>query len=190
MGIRCFIAIPLDAVIRKEISSFIDYLGKSGADVKWVRAENLHITLKFLGDTEEYLLPDIKEKLSNISSLHKPFTVHLSGTGLFPDRRKPRVVWIDFGGGQELSKLQETVEENLASLGYNKEKRRFSPHLTVGRVRSSRNLDSLLRGMEEQRDKDFGNIEVASFLLMKSDLKPGGAEYAAIAEFNLKKEEK
>jgi len=190
MALRCFVAVPLTPGLRNEISSFVDDLRKTKADVKWVPAENLHITLKFLGNTEPELIPEIEKRLLGIAAVQSPFTLSLSGTGLFPDRKRPRVVWIDIGKSQELKLLHENLEDNLVTFGYNKDNRNFSPHLTVGRVRSSRNLAALLRGLETQRDRDFGKIEVVSFCLMKSDLKPGGAEYTAIAQINLKKEEK
>lgn len=184
MGIRCFIAVPLDKDIKKEIASSTENLKKTGSDVRWVSVENLHITLKFLGDTDEQILPLLKEKLSIIASSSRPFSLTLQGTGVFPDQRRPRVVWIDIKDHEELMRLQEEIEEVATSLGFSREDRPFSPHLTIGRVRSPRNIAALLAALEKLKEKDFGNIDVRSVCLMKSELRSAGAQYETIMELN------
>lgn len=188
MGIRCFVAIPLDAALKKEIATSVADLKKASSDVRWVQAESLHATLKFLGDTNEDLLQPLYEKLLPVSASHRPFTLGIRGVGLFPKRGKPRVIWIDIQSYQELAKLQEDVEDALVTIGFDKEERFFSPHLTIGRVKGPRNINTLLQELEALKDKDFGTIEVRSFSLMKSELKPTGAEYTILKEFDLKKE--
>jgi 2'-5' RNA ligase len=188
VGIRCFIAIPLSDSLREGISALLDDLKKMNADIRWVRPENVHITVKFLGDIDENVLPAIRETLSKIAASQKSFTVKLSGTGFFPDKRRPRVVWVDIQEYQGLKELNEIVEESMVSIGFKREDKHFSPHLTIGRVRTQKNLSSLLEAMETLKGRDFGNIQVRLLSLMKSELKPTGAEYKTMAEFNLKGE--
>lgn len=189
MEIRCFIAINLSDSLKNEIDNSINWLRKGDSDVKWVSSENLHLTLKFLGETSEDLIKSLQEKLSMISAHHVPFEVNLKGIGIFPDKRRPRVIWINILDSDKLIKLQEALDITTVSLGYNKEIRSFSPHLTIGRVRSQKGKDMLLEAIETLKDKDFGNINVNKFSLMRSVLKPTGAQYTTLSEFHLNKEE-
>lgn len=184
---RSFIAINLDDSLRSEIDRATVGLRSGKWDVKWVSVANLHITLKFLGEISEDALQGMGETLSSIASQHESFALKLKGVGVFPDKRRPRVIWIDILESEKLIKLQEQVEDNLVTIGFTKEDRRFSPHLTIGRIKSSAGKESLLKAVETLKDKDFGNIGVNKVSLMKSDLKPAGAQYTAIAEFYLKR---
>lgn len=184
---RCFIAINIDDTLKKEIDESVVTLKKGGWDVKWVPSENLHVTLKFLGNTPEDSVQRIKESLSLITPYLEPFTLKLSGVGLFPDKRRPRVIWIDLLDSFRLKILKEKIEESLLSIGFEREDRPFSPHLTIGRIRSPKGNDSLFNAIETLKDKDFGNIGVDKISLMKSELKPTGAQYTTITEFYLKR---
>lgn len=184
---RCFVSINLPETLKREIHAAIEGLKKGNPDVKWVSAENLHITLKFLGNTGEDVAQQLAQKLSLLADRHFSFSIDLRGIGLFPDVRRPRVVWIDLFDTETLKQLQGEVEEAALTLGFEREDRPFSPHLTIGRVRSSLGKDHLLRAMETLKDRDFGNIEVNTFSLMKSDLKPTGAQYTTLSEFHLKR---
>jgi len=184
---RSFIAINLDDSLRTEIDSATAELKSGNWDVKWVSPANLHITLKFLGEIPEDALQGIRDTLLSIAPRHESFAFKLKGVGIFPDKKRPRVIWIDLLESEKLIKLQKEVENSLLTIGFNKEDRPFSPHLTIGRVRSSGGKESLLRAVETLKDKDFGNIGVNKVSLMKSELKPGGAQYTTIAEFSLKR---
>ena len=184
---RSFIAINLDDSLRNEIDRATANLKSGKWDVKWVAAANLHITLKFLGEITEDSVAELKEVLPSIASHNESFALKFKGVGIFPDRKRPRVIWIDILESDKLIKLQEQVEENLLTVGFNREDRPFSPHLTIGRVRSSAGKESLLGAVETLKDRDFGNIGVNNISLMKSDLRPGGAQYTSIAEFSLKR---
>jgi len=184
---RSFIAINLDDSLRNEIDRATAGLKSGNCDVKWVPPANLHITLKFLGEIPEDTVTELKETLLSIASHHESFAFNLKGVGIFPDKKRPRVIWIDLLESEKLIKLQKEVENSLLTIGFNKEDRPFSPHLTIGRIRSSAGKESLLRAVETLKDKDFGNIGVNKVSLMKSDLKPGGAQYTTIAEFALKR---
>ncbi len=186
---RCFVAIPIEDPLKKEIGSAISGLSSGRWDVKWVPAENLHITLKFLGDASDDSVQKVKDNLARISEDHRAFEVRLHGVGVFPDRKRPRVVWIDILDSEQLAKLQAKVEHCLVTLGFERDSRPFSPHLTIGRIRSIRDRDTFFAAMETLRDRDFGNIGVDKISFMKSDLKPAGAQYSIVAEFPLEKEE-
>ncbi len=180
---RCFIAINLNEELKMEIDRLTAHMKKGIRDVRWVPAENLHITLKFLGAVPDESVEEIREVLSQVSAHYSPFDVELRGMGLFPDRKRPRVVWIDILNSEKLIRLQEEVELFTERLGFKREERQFSPHLTIGRVRTPRTGGSLVDAVEELKNTYFGNIRVDMISLMKSDLKPTGAQYSVIAEF-------
>jgi len=185
MDMRCFIAINLEDSLKREISESTAGLRKGEWDVRWVSTENLHITLKFLGETSEGMLQDIKEKLLQASACCKPFDIRLCGVGVFPDEKRPRVIWIDLLDSDGLVRLKEEIEKSMADLGFEKEARPFSPHLTIGRVKTPKGKDSLLSAVRTLKDREFGNIRVEGFSLMRSDLRPSGARYTVMAEFKL-----
>jgi len=182
MGLRCFVAIELPAALKETIGELTRGLRASCRNVKWVPPGNLHLTLKFLGDTEESLIPEIREKLREAASSHQPFSIAFRGAGAFPDLRRPRVVWAGVQDSQAVVYLQQDVEKALSSLGFAPEVRPFSPHLTLGRVKSPGHTGLLKRGIEALGDAEFGSARVGSISLMKSDLKPSGAEYERLFE--------
>jgi len=182
---RCFIAINLGDSLKEKIGSLITELYLGNWDVKWIPAENLHITLKFLGEISAEPAEKINAILSDVSGRYCPFEVGFHGVGVFPDRRRPRVIWIDLRYPKELINMKKEVDHNLINLGFKSETTKFLPHLTIGRVRSFQGRDSLLSALEELRERDFGKIEVNKIALMKSDLKPSGAQYSVMTEFPL-----
>ncbi len=185
MGIRCFIAIDIGEELRRKIASFVRGLEEFGPDVRWLRPENLHLTLKFLGDTEETLLDGIASSLQAVASRHGGFGLRLAGTGVFPDYTRPRVVWIGVDKSEELNLLYSDIEREMEGLGYERERREFTPHLTIGRIKSREKPLALLRELRRWKDREFGKIEVSEILLMKSTLKPTGAEYERLASAGL-----
>ncbi|HWR57871.1 MAG TPA: RNA 2',3'-cyclic phosphodiesterase [Thermodesulfovibrionales bacterium] len=184
---RCFISINLPETLRKDIHGAIEVMKKGNADVKWVPADNLHITLKFLGNTDEDIARQLEGRLSALAGSHHSFRINLRGIGVFPDSKRPRVVWIGLLDTEALRKLQRDVEQTAGTAGFADEDRPFSPHLTIGRIRSSAGKSYLIKSVEALKERDFGNIEVNTFSLMKSDLKPTGAQYTTLAEFHLKR---
>ncbi|MFN3479373.1 MAG: RNA 2',3'-cyclic phosphodiesterase [Thermodesulfovibrionales bacterium] len=186
MEIRSFISINLNETLKNEINNLLTDLKKHNFDVKWVPVENLHVTLKFLGHIQMELVAKVKERLYNIVSNFKPFRLRFNGLGFFPDKKRPRVVWIDISDSDVLKYLQEMIEERLAEIGFAREEKGFSPHLTIGRIRSLRDREKLVGIVETIKDREFGIIDVDRVFLMKSDLRPGGAQYSVIAEFLMK----
>jgi 2'-5' RNA ligase len=137
LGVRCFVAVEvddpgvLDALERVQAG-----LVGSGGDLKPVERENIHLTLKFLGDVDEGLLGEVKRVVGGLN--FEPFRMNLSETGAFPNLRRPRVIWAGVSqGGDELSAIFRELEAGFVGLGFKREGRRFSPHITIARVRST-----------------------------------------------------
>ncbi|MBI5639004.1 MAG: RNA 2',3'-cyclic phosphodiesterase [Nitrospirae bacterium] len=182
MALRCFIAVEIDAAIRQMIGEVVGSLRKTGADVKWVAEKNIHITLKFLGNTEESLVGTVRESLKKKVSNHSPLSITISGVGAFPDIRRPRVIWVGIGDSPALKDLQRDVEKEMVGLGFTAEERPFSPHLTIGRIRSPKGMPAMQKELEKIMDTRFPDLEVKGITLMKSELKSGGPEYSVLAE--------
>jgi len=183
MALRCFIAVEVPGPMKRAIGDMIDNLKKSGSDVKWLRPENIHITLKFLGSTEESLLDEVKESLSKKLSPYSPFYITISGIGCFPDERRPRVVWVGtHESSGQVRDVQRAIEAEMAKFGFPSEERNFSPHLTIGRVKSREKIAALITMLGEYRQVSFGDLDVRGVTLMKSELNPAGAKYFPLAE--------
>jgi 2'-5' RNA ligase len=182
MDLRCFIAIEIPSEVKKEIAEVADILKKYDADIKWVAVENLHVTLKFLGSTPEKSLPEIRESLLKAVSLFRPFYIKINGTGVFPNRKFPRVIWVGVENGETLPKLASDIDTSVSLLGYKKEEREFKPHLTLGRVRSRKGTVSVVNELDNFGDKEFGYFIVDRIRLMRSELKPKGPEYSCLYE--------
>lgn len=184
---RTFIAIELDKEIKKALSKIQDELKTTQADVKWVEPENIHLTLKFLGEIEENKIPRISQILKDISSQTKAFMIALSELGAFGGLKYPRVVWIGIREGKtELSKLAGLIEDSLAQLKFPKEKRGFSAHFTLGRFRSGKNKDILCQKLNTTQVPELRQ-EIRSIILFKSILTSKGPLYEKISEENFKK---
>ena len=177
---RTFFAIELPADLRGEIARVQAELKRAGADVRWVRPEGVHLTLKFLGEIDPARAEPLADGAARVLAKASPAGLGVSGAGVFPDRRQPRVVWLGLGGDLDaLALAQKAVEGAAAEFGFAPEKRPFRPHLTLGRVKSGRGRAALLAALEkiEPRPVEFTAREV---VLFKSDLKPTGAVYTAL----------
>ncbi len=184
-SIRCFIGIALDETARVRVRHYQDTLIASGADVKWVEPHNLHISLKFIGAVSSETLPKITASLEGVAQKHHPFEISLAGSGAFPSLRAPRVIWIGISRGKnDLTKLFVNIESALAPEGIAQEARAFSPHLTLGRVRSPKNGTSLREALEEEFCGD-GAWKVKEFILFKSLLSSRGPRYEILRIYNL-----
>jgi len=183
---RTFIAVGISDEVREKIAQIQAELKKGEPDVKWVEPENLHITLKFLGEVSEDKLPGLIEKTRLAASGISPFRVHIIGLGSFPSLTSPRVVWVGVKTGKnELRNLSERVEGNLSDLGFAKEKREFSAHLTIGRVRSGRKKEKLVKKIEEFANYDVGEFSVDKVAIMESQLSSKGPAYKIVKELRL-----
>ncbi len=185
---RSFIAIDLPERVKSAISELQQELKKCKADIRWVKPDNIHLTLKFLGDTDEKILDRIVEATKAVCSGYSGFNLEIKSVGVFPDMRAPRVLWVGISDNDSLSGLQKSIEDGLAKLWFTPEKRRFRPHLTLGRFRSSSGKEGLYDKIEEHKNLSLGSMEVESLFLIKSELTPSGAEYTKIAGIDLKNE--
>ncbi len=183
---RTFIAIDLDEAIKKSLAAWIDELRPRAKEVRWVSPAGMHLTLKFLGEISPDFSPEVCRAVDRAVSRHPSFGLALKGTGVFPPGKKaPRVLWAGVEPNPALDSLQLEIEESLAEIGLEKEKREFHPHLTVGRVKSPRGIEELLSELEKSRHRSFGRMEVIKVTFFESLLKPSGAEYKSLAEFRL-----
>ena len=184
--IRSFLAIELPKAILEKIGEVQGDLKSSHTDVRWVIPEKIHLTLKFFGNIEEARIePMIRAIEGSIHDTHV-FSLGVKGIGVFPNLKNPRVIWmglIDRKG--ILISLQKQLETDLERIGFEPEGRAFHPHLTLGRVNSSRGKEELIRKMEEYREENFGEVSVERVILFKSDLKPTGAIYTPLREVKL-----
>jgi|MudIll2142460700_1097286.scaffolds.fasta_scaffold163860_2 2'-5' RNA ligase len=186
---RLFVAVHLSQEIRERLALVQDRLRRAQADVSWVKPANLHITLKFLGETEPKRLERIGPVLAEAARSAAPFSLAVAGVGTFGGRI-PRVVWVGVReGAAPLEALAGAVENGLARLGFPKEKRGFTPHFTLGRVRSPRNAESLLAAIRDEPTELFGTVLVERFVLMQSELDPSGSIYTALERFPLEQPE-
>lgn len=185
---RVFVAANIGPDIREALARLQAALraGAPGADVGWVRPEGIHVTLKFLGEVAEERIPGVTDALRTALEGQGPFALRCRGTGAFPNLRRPRVVWAGIGsGGEELAGIQSRVEATLLPLGFPPEGRAFTPHLTLGRVRSPKHTDLLARAIGRFEGEAFGEIVVDRIDLMRSELKPSGAVYSVVEAFPL-----
>jgi RNA 2',3'-cyclic 3'-phosphodiesterase len=185
MNVRCFIAVDLTVQVKGALRELIEVLKRHGGDIKWVRSENLHLTLKFLGGTPPELLPKISESIAVLTSSYRPFSIKVAGVGVFPGRKNPRVVWVGIHDSETLGTVKESIENAMISYGYEKEDREFRPHLTIGRVRSQRGMISTMNALNAYEGKDFGTVLIDRIKLMKSELKPSGPEYTCLYDLPL-----
>lgn len=185
-SLRLFFALETPPDVRAEMALIQEDLRSTGADVRWEPAEKLHATLKFLGDTDVGLLPEIVLTIEGVlGDFGKPI-VRYAGLGCFPDRREPRVIWIGMADtGASLLSLQEAVERALVPLGFPREKRVFQPHITLGRVKSRRGIGRLLDRMESTIFESQP-VSIPDVVLMRSELKPAGSVYTPQRVFSLK----
>ncbi len=190
--LRAFIALELPAhvcdAIQKQTLRLRQILGNDF--IRWVPTQNMHLTLKFLGDTSTSYLDFLKQMLVRESDLHPSFDMHLGGLGCFPNQRNPRVLWVDIHAPADLTSLQRGIEAGASRLGYKPEARPFSPHLTIGRVRENASLTEIQKIRAALGTVQPGNITIAradSVHLFKSDLQPGGSVYTKLFSAPLSK---
>ncbi len=180
MVFRGFVAVDVEE--NDKLESFSSRLKSSGADLKLVNLANIHITLKFLGDTREEQTSKIRDIISEGVRDVEPFKIELVGAGAFPNMNYIKVVWVGAKGAEKLADVASYLEDELEPLGYRKEKRRFSSHLTIARARSARNLEAVKRLLEEKQDEFFGEQLVDRITLKKSELTPKGPIYTVVEE--------
>jgi 2'-5' RNA ligase len=180
---RLFVAIDIPEDVRAAIGALVAKLRPIHRNARWVRIEGVHVTLKFIGEAPSEKIAGIKSALASISST-APIPINCCGIGFFPNERRPRVLWAGIASGPELSALAAAVDSALAPLGFPREERAFSPHLTLARFDAPGGLDPLRAAIESAGTLEFGRATATEFHLYQSVLKPGGAEYTRLATFS------
>jgi len=185
-GIRSFIAIEIPPSLKSRMEEVQEELRRAEADVKWVRPEGIHLTLKFLGSIRREDVEKISVALGPVAASIAPFEIRILGLGCFPHARNPRVVWLGVDRGRDpLASLHLAIEQKMADLSLPPEERPFSPHLTLGRVRSPRGRVGLARALEMNRGAEIGSFQAREVILFRSELRPSGAVYTKLGEFPL-----
>ncbi len=181
--IRTFVAIEIPTAVRQAIGLLQDDLRDFPVRVSWVRPGNIHLTLKFLGEIKETLVDSVSDALAQVGNSTSPFSFSVETLGFFPNARRPRVLWVGVHEPNgDLVRLADSVEQALTPLGFKKEKRGFSPHLTFGRVRDPRNVNQIVDKMKTMEFKPK-TVQVREMIFMKSTLNPGGSIYEPIERF-------
>lgn len=182
MEIRSFLAFELPEQIKKILSSVLTDMRQAPLDIKWVRPENIHLTVIFIGNIEMKLIEDMGGIVKGVCNGFRPFTISLKSAGVFSNRRNPRVLWIGLEGEiDRMGEFRDTLQRDLSPFGIKEEKRRFSPHLTLGRFKKGAKLgvqldDLLLKyaGLESPM------VTLNELVLFKSELTPEGAIYSRL----------
>ena len=183
--IRAFIAVDLDDPVIEKVCNVVEILKPRITEIRWLRKENLHLTLKFLGNIAESQVEPITAALRHPLGLFSPCTISAKGLGVFPDFRRPKILWVGLTGDQ-LVQLAAEIESALMPIGFTPENRAFTPHLTIGRWREgSRPTKNLRQEIDSLNDFEFGACAVRQIVLFQSVLKPEGASYSELKTIQL-----
>ncbi len=183
---RLFIAVQVPEYVKASAAALKNLLSQADADIKWVEHENYHLTLKFLGEVDEKKIVNIKEKLDKAARATAPFNLGLSRPGCFPNRKRPRVLYLGISGQSNMFlELGRRIDAGLSDLGFKSDPRR-QLHLTLGRFRSDNNKEKLLSLFDQlQQEIDLRAFRVGGFYLMESQLSKQGAVYEVIEIFKM-----
>lgn len=183
---RTFIAVELDKDIRETIQHIQEHLKQLGGDVKWVKPENAHLTLKFLGDVPLKKIDAVKEVFQNLAKTAKPIDTQITQLGAFPKLERPRVIWVGLKDDRkEIEQFAASLDHQLGQIGFRKEERAFQSHITIGRVRSAKNLSLLSAAMKEYPLPADVKQSLSHVTLFKSTLTPHGPIYEVLDEIKL-----
>lgn len=179
--VRTFVAVELTPEIRGRANQLIGKLRRIVADVRWVEPENLHLTLKFLGEVEVLEIPRVCAAVAAAVEDFSPFELEIVGAGAFPDLVRPRTVWLGVGEGTDgMVALHERLQAALAPLGFREEGRRFRPHVTLGRVRDSEEDSRFTQAFAELGDYSAGGMIVGDVTIFSSELSRQGSKYEVL----------
>ena len=190
MSIRCFIAVELDDAIRRKLGRLQDRLrGKlhHPPGITWVKPDRIHLTLKFLGEVDDAVINDVCSAASEAAVQVEPFEFELGDIGCFGSAASARVVWVGVTAGlSHLEKLHQSVDKQLAQIGFPSERRRFSPHLTLARVRNVKVGATVRPAVDKLEPVSFGVQNVSELTVFQSDLSSGGPVYTPLHHAALK----
>ena len=188
MGIRSFLAFELPLRIKDRVGEISKELQQSRLPVRWVKVENIHLTIVFLGSVAEETIADIKLKVGSTAERFSAFQIKLNGVGVFPNWRRPRVFWIGLNGEiGGLSGLRDELQAGLEEFGFKPENRPFRPHLTLGRFKGTVNRGEELKWILDRfHDISSDDDYLKELVFFKSDLRPAGPIYTKMAVWPLK----
>jgi 2'-5' RNA ligase len=185
--IRAFVAVELNASVRARLSAAIEQLRASRTRVSWTKPDNLHVTLRFLGDIECEAIDRIGHELDQTLADCSSFALLARGLGAFPNLRKPKTIWCGVEGGvAALEDVQTRIETVCHAAGLDADAKPFHPHITLGRVRDRAPLRDLVQVMHNLREFEGGEVEVSAVTLFSSTLNSGGSVYKALRKFELR----
>jgi len=184
--VRLFVALDLTQEIREALREPIARLKPLSKSARWTQPDGMHVTLKFIGHVEADKLDAIRAALATVCS-DAPVEMHVRGVGFFPDDRRPRVVWCGIEASANLAPLAAEMERALEPLGIAREERKFTPHLTLARLKDFHGVGKLVRAAEEMKSRDFGSVRDTEFHLFESLTKPSGAEHKKIESYRFVK---
>ena len=179
---RLFVALEVPENVREAIASLAGEFRPLDNKWKWTRAESLHITLKFIGETQPEKLEEIVAALQTVGS-DSSINMKFQGLGFFPNKNQPRVLWVGVETSANLPSLAAEIDAALASLNFPRDERTFTPHLTLARCKEGRISSKLREAIERNTAHEFGALRAASFDLIESKLKSTGAEYTTLHSF-------
>lgn len=179
---RLFVALEVPAEVRERFADFLKQLRARSTQPRWVRPENLHVTLKFIGEVPPEKLSAIRAALATVRS-DKAVTIDFRGLSFFPDEKYPRVFWAGLNASPNLKTLATDIDHATEKLGIPPEKRPFSPHLTLARFQAPRLPEEIRTIVQENDAREFGSLRTREFQLIESKLKPSGAEYTTLESF-------
>jgi len=179
---RLFVAPEIPSTVRENLAALLNSLRAVSPQTRWVRAENLHVTLKFIGEVADTKLAAIRGALAAVRS-EQPVTLDFRGFGFFPNEKHPRVFWVGIEASANLKSLAADIDRATEKLGVPLEKQPFSPHLTLARFEPPRLPEKLRAAIQESVARDFGSLRTGQFHLIESKLKPAGAEYTTVESF-------
>jgi 2'-5' RNA ligase len=186
--VRAFVAVEISSEIRAKARRLIADLAASTANVKWVEPENLHFTLKFLGNVALLDVPEVCSAVAQAVKDFPPFDLHAQGAGAFPTPDRPRTLWLGVDeGADEMCQVHDAVEQALSPVGFRSEQRRFRPHLTIGRVRNSSaaGIRDLADRLAAHGDFEGGLTDVCEVVLFSSEMGRDGPRYQPLSHSRL-----
>lgn len=185
--VRTFVALEIDSAVRRHTRHHIQQLAALGADIRWVDPDQIHLTLKFLGDVDDTELADVCQLVSGVAETAGPIQAECRGLGAFPNIDRPRTIWMGLrDASQQLELLQTRLEERFEQLGFPAEDRKFVPHLTLGRVRrASRELASVTAYLHQHAASEMGALPIEQLVVVSSQLSPRGPSYTVLSRSEL-----
>lgn len=184
--VRAFIALEIPPTVQESIQQHSAALRAKLPDAfRWVAAAKIHLTFKFLGDTSPASLQDLTHTLGALIAQQQTFDISIGGFGIFPNLKRPRILWVGVQAPPDLERLQRAIETTCNRLGYPPDEKPFNPHLTLGRLRDGFDHPALRPALEDIKIGQIGRVTVGSVTLLRSDLRPQGPNYTTLATLPL-----